>query len=138
MTRHIHEVPQQRLDDRSLGDLFSKLASQTGVLVRKEVQLATAEMTDKAKSLGKDAALVAAGGVVAHVGLLALTAALVVGLGNVVPLWLSALIVGAVAVVAGYALVQAGLSAMKRVDLTPHETIETLKEDQAWVKEQIK
>ena len=132
------DLTQNRWDDRSLGELFSELASQTGTLVRQEVQLAKTEMADKAKKLGRDAALMGAGGVVAHVGLLALTAALVIGLGKVMPLWLSALVVGLVAVGAGYALFQAGMSAMKRVDLTPHETIETLKEDQAWAKNQMK
>jgi uncharacterized membrane protein YqjE len=139
MTRNPrHDLTQNNWDNRSLGELFSELASQTGTLVRQEVQLAKTEMADKAKSLGRDAAFMGAGGVLAHVGLLALTAALVIGLGNVMPLWLSALVVGLVAVGGGYALFQTGLSAIKRVDLTPHETIETLKEDQAWARNQMK
>jgi len=39
-----------RKDDRSLGELFTELSRETAQLVRKEVELATTEMTSKAKS----------------------------------------------------------------------------------------
>ena len=55
-------------DERSLGDLFAELSRETGVLVRKEVELATAELTGKAKLAGADAATVAAGGALAAAG----------------------------------------------------------------------
>jgi hypothetical protein len=63
---------------------------------------------------------------------------LILGLGQFLPLWLSALIVGLVVGGIGYAVLQSGLSALKRANLTPHETIETLKEDAEWAKEQTK
>jgi len=54
------------------------------------------------------------------------------------PLWLSALLVGLVVVIIGYILIQQGVRALKRVDLTPRETIQSLKEDTEWAKEQTK
>jgi membrane protein implicated in regulation of membrane protease activity len=88
--------------------------------------------------VGKDVAMLAAGGLVAYAGLLAIIAAAIVLLADLgVPLWVSALIVGAVVAVVGYLLVQRGISALKRQDLTPHQTIQSIKEDTQWAKEQI-
>jgi hypothetical protein len=54
-----------------------------------------------------------------------------------VPLWASALIVGGIVAVVGYLLVQKGISALKQQDLTPRQTIQSIKEDTQWAKEQI-
>jgi hypothetical protein len=129
---------QERKDDRSLGELFSELARETSTLVRQEVELAKTEMTHKATRAGRHAGMIGAGGAVAYAGLLALIAALIIGLGNVIPLWLSALIVGLIVVGAGYLLIRQGLDGLKRLDPTPHETIDSLKEDKEWLKEQTR
>jgi len=129
---------QQQRDDRSIGDLFAELARETSTLVRQEVQLAKTEITQKATSAGKDAAMIGAGGAVAYAGLLALIAALIIGIGNFMPMWLSALLVGLLVVGIGYALIQSGLSALKRIDPAPRETIESLKEDKEWAKDQTR
>lgn len=123
-------------DERSLGDLFAELANETTTLVRQEIQLAKAEMTQKATSAGRDVGMIGAGGALAYAGLLALIAALIIGLGRFMPMWLSALIVGIVVIGIGYALIQRGLTALKHIDPTPQQTIQTLKEDKEWAKEQ--
>ena len=129
---------QQTNDERSLGDLFGDLARDMGTLVSQEMTLARTELTDKASRVGKDVAFLAAGGLVAYAGLLAIIAAAIVLLADLgVPLWVSALIVGVVVAVVGYLLVQRGISALKRQDLTPHQTIQSIKEDTQWAKEQI-
>jgi len=127
---------QERKEERSIGELFADLARETSTLVRQEVALAKTEMTQKASEVGKDAGLIGAGGAVAYAGFLAVMAALILGLGELIPLWLSALIVGLVVAGVGYALIQRGLSAIKRANLKPQQTIESLKEDAEWVKEQ--
>ena len=123
-------------DDRSLGELFTELAQETSTLVRQEVNLAKTEMSQKASRAGKHAGILAAGGALAYAGLLAIVAAVIVLLDNLMPLWLSALLVGLVVAVVGYLLVRRGLDALKREDFAPRETIETLKEDQQWAKDQ--
>ena len=125
-------------DDRSLGELFSELAQETSTLVRQEVQLAKTEMGQKASRVGKDVGFLAAGGAVAYAGLLAILAGIIVLLGQVIPMWLSALLVGLVVAGVGYFLVRRGLDALKREDLAPRQTIETLKEDQQWAKDQTR
>lgn len=54
--------------------------TRTGILIRKEVELATTEMSGKLKVAGTQAGIVAAGGALAHAGLLVLLAAIVIGL----------------------------------------------------------
>ena len=125
-------------DDRSLGELFSELAQDTSTLVRKEVQLAKTEMSQKASRVSKDVGFLAVGGAVAYAGLLAVLAGVIVLLGQVIPMWLSALLVGLVVAGVGYFLVRRGLDALKREDLAPRQTIETLKEDQQWAKDQMR
>ena len=127
---------QQSRDDRSLGELFAELAQETSTLVRQEVNLTKTEMSQKASRAGKHAGILAAGGAVAYAGLLAILAAVIVLLDNVMPLWLSALLVGLVVAAVGYVLVRRALDALKREDFAPRETMETLKEDQRWAKDQ--
>jgi len=129
---------QQTKDDRSLGDLFGDLARDMGTLVSQEITLARTEITDKATRVGKDVAMLAVGGFVAYAGLLAIIAAVIVLIWDrgVAP-WGAALIVGVIVAVIGYLLVQRGITALKHQDLAPRHTIESLKEDTRWAKEQV-
>ncbi|PLS77927.1 MAG: phage holin family protein [Chloroflexi bacterium] len=129
---------QPQRDERSIGQLFAELANETSTLVRQEVQLAKTEVTQKVTSAGKDAGMIGAGGALAYAGLLAVLAAVIIGLGQLIPMWLSALLVGLVVIGVGYALIQSGLNALKRIDPTPSETIQTIKEDVDMVKEQTR
>ena len=120
-------------DDRSLGDLLSELSRETSTLVRKEVELATTEMTNKLRVAAANAGIAAAGGALAHAGLLVLLAAFVIGLAQLgVTPWLSALIVGLLTIGIGYMLVNRGLTNIKKTSVTPTQTIETLKENARW------
>lgn len=120
-------------DERSLGDLFAELSRETGVLVRKEVELATTEMTAKAQVAVVQVGTVAAGGALAHAGLLVLLAACVIGLAQLgMTPWLSALIVAIVTTLIGYVLVNKGLTSLRRTSIAPRQAIETLKETATW------
>jgi hypothetical protein len=128
-----------RGEERSLGELFGDLARDTGTLVRQEVELAKTEMTQKASRAARDIGLLAAGGLVAYAGFLGILAAIVLGLVAAgLDAWLAALLVGAVVAAVGALLVQRGLSALKREELAPRQTVETLKEDAQWAKDQVK
>jgi len=130
---------QQTNDERSLGELFGDLARDMGTLVSQELALARTELTDKASRVGKQVAMLAVGGLVAYAGLLAIIAAVIVLIADRgVPLWISALVVGLVVAGIGYLLVQRGLTALKHEDLTPRQTIQSIKEDTQWAKEQVR
>lgn len=135
----MQERQQSGRDDRSLGELFGDLARELGVLVRQELTLARTEMTDKATRIGKHIGALVLGGAVAYAGFLALVATAIIALGEAgLPWWLSALIVGLVVAVAGYLLVQRALSALRREELAPRQTMESLRDDARFVKEQTR
>lgn len=126
-----------RRDERSLGDLFSELATETSTLVRQEVALAQTEITQKAARVGKNVGFLVVGGAVGYAALLSVIAAVIIGLANFIPAWASALIVGAAVGIVAYLLISSALAALKKMDLTPRETVETLKEDAQWLKNQV-
>lgn len=129
----------QNKSDPSIGELFADLAKETSTLVRQEVALARTELSQKAGEVGKDLGFLAIGGAIAYAGLLAIIAAIVIGLATLgLPWWISALLVGLVVAGVGYFLVQRGLSALKRESLAPKQTLDTLKEDAEWAKEQAR
>jgi len=126
-------------DDRSLGELFSELSSETTTLVREEINLAKAELTEKATEVGKDVGFLAVGGAVLYAGLLAFIAACIIALNLIVHLWwLSAAIIAVVVLGIGYFLVRRGLDALRQTSLAPTRTIDTLKGDAAMLKEQTR
>jgi uncharacterized membrane protein YqjE len=129
---------QEEKDDRSIGELIAELSRETTTLVRQELQLAKVEMSQKASRAGKNVGFLVVGGVVAYTGLLAIIAAVIIVLGNVIALWLSALVVGAVIAAVGLVLVIKGVNTLRQEDPTPQETIETLKEDREWLRDQAR
>ncbi len=124
-------------DERSLGELLAELSRETSVLVRKEVELATTEITAKARTAGTHVAVVAAGGALAHAALLVLLAAIVAGLTQLgLAAWLAAGIVAIVVAVVGYILIQMGVSRLRDTRVVPVHTVQSLKEDAKWTTRQ--
>jgi len=133
----MQQTRRENRDERSLGELFSDLARDLGTLVRQELALARTELTDKAAEVGKNVGLLAAGGLVAYAGFLALVAGVIIGLGQLgVEWWISAMVVGVVVAGVGYLLVRRGLDALGRTNLKPERTIETVRDDMHMMKEQ--
>jgi drug/metabolite transporter (DMT)-like permease len=124
-------------DNRSLTELLAELSSETSRLVRKEVELATTEMTAKARVAGAHVGTAAAGGALLHAGLLVILAAIVIGLAQLgVTPWLSALIVAVATMAIGYVLVNKGVSALRGTSVVPTQAIDSLKEDAKWTTRQ--
>ncbi len=120
---------RMRKEDSSLGELLGDLTDEVSTLVRQEMALARAEVSQKSSRLGRDAGYLAAGGLVAYAGFLAILAGIIVGLAAAgLAWWLSAVLVGIVVAIVGYFLIQKGLDGFKRTDLTPRQTIESLRE----------
>jgi hypothetical protein len=126
------------LENKPLGDLFSDLASDMSNLVRQEVALARVEMAQKAKRVGKNVGYLVVGGAVGYAALLAVLAAVIMLLDRVMPAWGAALLVGVLVAGISWLLIGKAMSALQDTELTPRETVETLKEDAAWMKQQIK
>ena len=124
-------------DERSVGELFSELANETTTLIKQEVTLAQAELTQKVTKIGKNIGFLVVGGAIAFLALQVIVVAVIVGLTYLMPLWLAALIVGIVIGIIAAVLIFAGLNNLKETNLKPEKTVETLKEDAKWLKEQI-
>ena len=124
-------------DDRSLGDLFSELAAETGTLIRQEVSLAQTELAEKASTVGKNVGYLAVGGAVGYAALLAILAGIILALASFIPAWAAALVVGIAVGIVAYVLITSALEELKRTELKPEETVESIKEDAQWLKNQL-
>jgi hypothetical protein len=131
---------ERQREERSLGELFAELSRETSTLVRQEVELAKTEMSRKVTRMGKHAGFIVAGGLLAYAALLAVVASLIALLAMTLelPVWVSALVVALVIGGVSYFLIQKGINGMKETDLTPKRTVQTLKEDVEWAKDQMK
>jgi hypothetical protein len=120
-------------DARSLGDLFADLSREIGTLVRNEIALARAEMSAKLSRATRHVSTLAIGAVVALAGLFTLAASLVLLLVRAgMPAWAAALLVGLGLAGMGAMLAMGAIKALRDEDLTPTETIQTVKETAAW------
>ncbi|MFA7094956.1 MAG: phage holin family protein [Gammaproteobacteria bacterium] len=126
-------------EDRSLATLFSDLTQETTALLRKEVELAKVEISEKVSQAQSGAVSLATGGAVLYAGLLFLLLALVYGISAATnwDLWVSALIVGAVVSIIGYALLARGRRNLKAENLTLPRTVRSLRRDKELAKEQV-
>lgn len=116
--------------DRPVGDLLKELSQQTTTLVRQEIELAKAEVSEKGKQAGLGAGMFGGAGLVAVIGLMALTAAAILALATAVASWLSALIVALVYFAVAGLLALIGKSRVQRATPPlPEQAIETTKQD---------
>lgn len=122
-------------DTRSLGQLVSDLSEQAARLVRAEIDLAKAELAEKAKQAGIGGGLLAVAGLLALYGLGAAIATVIIALSNAVAPWLAALIVTvAIFLVVGI-LALVGVRRLKRgMPPTPEHAMENVQQDVAAVK----
>jgi hypothetical protein len=124
--------------DRSITALLSDLASETILLIRQEMALLKAELSEKFGRIGQGATALGAGALIAFSGWLVLLAAAVLGLATVVPAWLAALIVALLVLAIGGALVYIGKSRFDADSLMPRRTLRSLREDEAWLRERLR
>lgn len=127
----------RRTDERPLSELFSDLVNETTTLVRNEVALAKVELTQKATKVGTNIGSLVISGAIGYAALLAIGAAVILLLDRVMPAWLAALIVGVVIAVVAWMLISKAIAELRSMQLKPQETVESLKEDAQWIKDQI-
>ena len=126
----IYEQETSMPADAPIGELVARLSDDTVRLVRDEIRLARAEMTQKAKAAGVGAGLFGGAGVFAVYGFGVLVAAAVIGLSIVVSLWAAALIVaGALFVLAAVAALMGKKEFGRAGPPLPTEAVQSTKED---------
>ena len=130
---------EAELRTHSTGELVKQLSEQTTTLVRKEIELAKAELTAKGKVAGQGAGMLGAAAVAGLLALATLTTMVLALLDRAMDLWLSALLVTLVYGSVAAALALAGRDRVKEgMPPAPEQTVETVKEDVQWAKSQAK
>ena len=125
--------------DESVAELTRHLTELTTRLVRDEVELAKAELDEKAKSAGIGAGMLGAAALTGLYALGALTAAAIMALSTAVDAWLAALIVaGAYAVLAGLVAMVGKARVRRATPPVPERALESAKEDIEWTKQRFK
>jgi uncharacterized membrane protein YqjE len=120
--------------ERPLGELVKELSQQTSTLVRKELELAQAELQQKGKIAGKGAGMLGGAAAAGLLALGALTTALITLIDDAMATWVAALIAMALWAVIALVLAKAGQQALQRATPPAPQTAETLKEDIQWAK----
>ena len=129
----------EELKDRPIGELLKQLSQETAALVRQEIELAKAEVTQKGKAAGVAAGLFGGAGAIGLGAFGAFTAFLVLLLALALPAWASALIVTVVYGAIAAVLALRGKRKMQEASPpVPQQTVETVKEDIEWAKTQRK
>jgi uncharacterized membrane protein YqjE len=121
--------------DASMAELVRQLSEQTSTLVRHEMELARAELTEKGKKAGIGAGMFGGAGMLGFYAFGAITAAAILALATAVDGWLAALIVGLVyAAVAGVLALTGKNKVQQAVPPVPEQAVESSKEDVQWAK----
>jgi len=123
------------LRHESTAELLKRLSNETTTLVRQELELAKAEMTEKGKEAGKGAGMFGAAGLLGLLALGALTTCFIAALDTAMPLWLAALVVTVVyGAIAGVLALTGKGRLTNATPPVPEQTQDNVKEDVRWVK----
>src|SRR3954454_6024804 len=135
MTQQARQAPvgavrDQRADEPTLGALVHQLSEEIPQLVRSEIRLAQAEVTEKGKRVGIGAGMFGAAGVLGWFGLGTLIATAVLALAEALPAWAAALIVAIVLFAVAGVLALVGKGRVKEgTPLKPERAMAGARED---------
>lgn len=126
---------QEDLRERPIGELLKQLSEETTTLVKKELDLAKAEVAEKGQKAGKGIGMFGGAGILGFLALGALTAFFIMLLDGAVPNWAAALIVAAVyGAIAGVLALMGKNKVQEATPPVPEQTVDSVKEDVQWAK----
>ena len=130
---------QNDLRERPTGELLKQLSDQTTTLVKQEIDLAKAELSEKGKKAGMGAGMFGGAGLFGVLALAALTTCIIALLDTAMDLWLAALIVTvAYAAIAGVLALQGRNKVQEAGPPVPEQAKDSVKEDLEWAKTRAK
>jgi uncharacterized membrane protein YqjE len=125
--------------ERPTADLLRDLSDQTTTLVRKEIELAKVELSEKGKTAATGAGMFGGAGLFGLFAFGALTACVIAALATFMPTWLGALIVAVVyGAVAGVLALRGRRKVRQAGPPVPEQAVDSTKEDVEWVKTRAK
>ncbi|MEU4360130.1 phage holin family protein [Streptomyces virginiae] len=128
--------PPGRGTDEPVGDLVSRASQQISALVREEMRLARAEMTQKGKRFGMGGGLFGGAGLIGFLAAQASAAAVIAALALLLPVWASALITAALLAAVAAAMAAAGRRQVAEAGTpAPQQAIDSVKADVTEIKE---
>lgn len=126
--------------------LLRELRDETTTLFRQEVALAKTELKENVRTMGSHVAQLAVGAFVAYAGIIVL----LIGIGHLfgallvrfgvdpgVATWLAPIAVGLIAALVGWMLLARARTALGQDDLTPRQTIDTLRASKQWAQDKL-
>ena len=137
--------PATPRDPRSVGDLIRELADEGRTLLRNEVSLVKAELTDKVHVYEKNSSRIAIGSAFLLAALffvlwavnMGVTALLTLVVETEIAVWLAPLILGILLAVIGRGMVRGGAEEIRHEGIVPERTAQTLRDDTRWAKDQV-
>jgi uncharacterized membrane protein YqjE len=124
--------------ERSLTDVLQDIIRNVQEIVRSEVRLAKTEIREEATKAKFSMLWLGAGGITAIFAIFFLLLMIVYALSLIMPNWAAALIVGAALAIVASVMLKAGISRFQEIHPTPERTVETIKENVEWAKQQTK
>jgi uncharacterized membrane protein YqjE len=126
-------------DERSAGELVKQMSEQVSRLVRDEIKLAQLEMTRKGKQAGLGAGLLGGSGVIALYGMACILACVIAAISLVLPVWLSALIIGVALLLVSALAALIGKGRMQKASPpVPREAVDSVKADVEVIRERAR
>jgi Putative Actinobacterial Holin-X, holin superfamily III len=130
-------LDEQMRDSRPLSRVLEDIATNLQEIIKSEIRLGITEVQEKLEVASKPAGILAAGSVAALYGLGFLLLGAVYALSTVVAPWAAALIVGAILLAMAAILVTVARGGFRKVT-PPNKTIQSVKENVTWLKDQIR
>jgi len=122
--------------ERSFAAVLQDIMKNVQEIIRAEVRLAKAEVREEASKAFSSLAWVISGAVCAAFAVTFVLWTIVYAVALVWPMWAASLVVALTLGIAASVLLSSGIRRMKQVRPTPERTVETIKENVAWVKQQ--
>jgi uncharacterized membrane protein YqjE len=125
-------------NSRSIADVLQDILANVQAIVRSEVRLAKTEVTEEVTKAGRAAGVMAGGLVTALFTAWLLLLTILFAFATVMPMWGAALLLSVIMALVTAVLLTLGKKRFKTVHAKPEKTIETMKENVEWVKNQTK
>ena len=124
--------------DRSFAEVLQDIVRGVQEIVRSEVRLAKVELREEVGKTKSSVIMLGAGGVAGLFAALFLLFMIVAALSLVMPSWAANLIVGVVLAIAAAVMLSMGMSRYRLINAKPARTVQTVKENIEWAKQQTK
>jgi Na+/glutamate symporter len=130
--------PARAAGHRTTAEIIQDIGSTLQDMVRSEIRMARTEMTDRAKKFSRAAVVLAAGVVLLAVAGALIIATATAALAVAIPVWAACLVMAVLLAIIGGGMAAAGRTRIRRANMKPVQTINSLREDVEWLKRQTR